>query len=136
MTASITPSMRDRAHGVLLGQFVGDALGATVEFSDPATIIQRFPNGLREIVGEGPFQLLPGQVTDDSELALARTLVAHGWELDARANAYTAWLARCEVKSERASTQSLRGFGRGCVYDRDACRVMHSTRDERLSRNM
>jgi ADP-ribosylglycohydrolase/protein-tyrosine phosphatase len=87
--------MRDRGRGVLLGQLIGDALGTTVEFSGPEDIARRFPDGLRDILGGGPFHLQPGQVTDDGELALAlaRTLVAHGWDLDARARAYAAWYA-------------------------------------------
>jgi len=84
---------RNRARGVLLGQFIGDALGTTVEFSSPQDIKRRFPDDLKDIVGGGPFHVHPGQVTDDGELALAlaRTLVAHGWDLDARARAYAAW---------------------------------------------
>ncbi len=86
-------AQRDRARGVLVGQFVGDALGTTVEFSEPPAILREYPNGHSEIVGGGPFALLPGQVTDDSELALAlaRTLVNRGWDLDARAGAYSDW---------------------------------------------
>src|SRR5438270_270586 len=89
----ISSQLRDRARGVLLGQLVGDALGTTVEFSSRESIRRQFPNGLRDIVGGGPFHLLPGQVTDDSELALtlARCLVQHTWNLDARARAYASW---------------------------------------------
>ncbi|MBA2321217.1 MAG: ADP-ribosylglycohydrolase family protein [Deltaproteobacteria bacterium] len=61
----------DRAWGALLGQAVGDALGTTLEFQTAAQIARRWPDGLREIVGGGPFDLLPGQITDDTELALA-----------------------------------------------------------------
>ncbi len=95
MPQTITPDLRNRARGVLLGQLVGDALGTTVEFKDPHTIQKLFPNKHREIIGQGPFNLLPGQVTDDSELALAlaRCLVQHGFDTDARARAYAAWIA-------------------------------------------
>jgi ADP-ribosyl-[dinitrogen reductase] hydrolase len=84
---------KDRARGVLLGQLTGDALGTTVEFAASRSIAGTFPGGLRDIVGGGPFKVLPGQVTDDSELALAlaRCLLAFGWDLDARARAYAAW---------------------------------------------
>lgn len=84
----------DRAQGCWLGQIVGDALGTTVEFQAPEGIARRFPQGLRELVGGGPFGLLPGQVTDDTELALAlaRSLVAEGrYEREAVAAAYRAW---------------------------------------------
>ena len=45
-----------------------------------ARVRARYPTGLREIVGGGPFQVKPGQVTDDGELALAlaRCLVEAG----------------------------------------------------------
>jgi ADP-ribosyl-[dinitrogen reductase] hydrolase len=48
---------RDHARGALIGLAVGDALGATLEFSKPAAT--RFPATLdgphREITGGGPF---------------------------------------------------------------------------------
>jgi ADP-ribosyl-[dinitrogen reductase] hydrolase len=86
----------DRVRGVLWGQAVGDALGTTVEFLSPQKIsARRKPDGWpREIVGAGPFRMAPGQVTDDTELALAlaRTLAEHGtYDDDAVAAAYVAW---------------------------------------------
>jgi ADP-ribosylglycohydrolase len=68
----------DRAQGCLLGQFVGDSLGSLVEFRSTASIRAEYPNGVRELQnGGGTWNLLAGQPTDDSELALmlARTLV-------------------------------------------------------------
>lgn len=93
MSERITAAMRARARGCLLGQLVGDSLGTTVEFESSSRIRERYPDGLRDIIGGGPFDVLPGQVTDDSELALAlaRTLVSHGADLDAVARAYVAW---------------------------------------------
>lgn len=55
----------------MYGQIIGDNLGATVEFLAPDEIRGKFPNGVRELVGGGPFDVAPGQATDDSELALA-----------------------------------------------------------------
>lgn len=85
-----------RARGVLLGQAVGDALGTTVEFQSPESIGARdagdgWPG---RIVGGGPFGVAPGQVTDDTELALALacSLVERGrYDADAVAGAYVAW---------------------------------------------
>ncbi len=66
--------MEDRVIGTLMGQAVGDALGTTYEFSsaDEATIAvkRNKVSGHLPIVGGGPFQLVPGQITDDTELAL------------------------------------------------------------------
>jgi ADP-ribosylglycohydrolase len=49
----------------------GDALGATVEFSPWSSIRERYPDGLREIVGGGPFGWPPGHATDDTDLTRA-----------------------------------------------------------------
>jgi ADP-ribosylglycohydrolase len=63
----------DRARGVLWGQAVGDALGTTHEFA-------RYPIAIDDIVGGGPFGLKPGQVTDDTHMAvcLAESLAERG----------------------------------------------------------
>lgn len=82
------------AQGALLGLLAGDALGSQVEFLDPATIHARHPNGLRNLLPGGTWNLLAGQPTDDGEmaLALARALVAGGgFDRDRVAAAYVAW---------------------------------------------
>ncbi|HXT36548.1 MAG TPA: ADP-ribosylglycohydrolase family protein [Chloroflexota bacterium] len=85
-----------RARGCLLGQFAGDALGSMVEFKSAADIRRLYPDGLR-LIGTSPvWRTLPGQPTDDSELALAlaRSLVVVGdFEAEAVAGAYVDWLA-------------------------------------------
>ncbi|MFT3710682.1 MAG: ADP-ribosylglycohydrolase family protein [Archangium sp.] len=84
-----------RARGALWGQAVGDALGTTVEFRDELGIATREPSAWPgELIGEGPFRLLPGQVTDDTELALAhaRSLVRmRRQDLDDVATSYLRW---------------------------------------------
>ncbi len=52
-------------YGCLLGLAVGDALGTTLEFKQPGTF-----KPIKDIVGGGPFKLLPGQWTDDTSMAL------------------------------------------------------------------
>lgn len=83
-----------RALGAYLGFACGDALGATVEFMSAKQIQKRF--GLhRDIVGGGWLGLAPGQVTDDTEMALAvgRAIVQHGgWNPQAVADNFLAWL--------------------------------------------
>lgn len=54
-----------RARGSLLGLAVGDALGTTLEFKSPGTF-----QPLQDMVGGGPFDLKPGQWTDDTSMAL------------------------------------------------------------------
>ena len=84
-----------RAQGCLLGQFAGDNLGALVEFADPAGIEERHPDGPRRLADGGVWNILAGQPTDDSEmaLALARSIVARGrFEREAALEAYRSWL--------------------------------------------
>ena len=58
--------IRDRAIGALLGLAVGDAVGTTLEFK----LRDTYPL-LTDMVGGGPFDLKPGQWTDDTAMALA-----------------------------------------------------------------
>lgn len=58
-------TLRARYRGALLGLAAGDALGTTLEFQPPGTFAP-----LTDLVGGGPFQLAPGQWTDDTAMAL------------------------------------------------------------------
>lgn len=51
--------------GALLGLATGDALGTTLEFKQPGTF-----DPINDIIGGGPFNLKPGQWTDDTSMAL------------------------------------------------------------------
>ncbi|WP_119419759.1 ADP-ribosylglycohydrolase family protein [Desertibaculum subflavum] len=64
----------DRAVGALVGLAVGDALGTTLEF----TRRDSYPP-LDDMIGGGPFGLLPGEWTDDTSMALclAESLLAN-----------------------------------------------------------
>uniref|UniRef100_A0A1I7ZN48 ADP-ribosylglycohydrolase family protein n=1 Tax=Steinernema glaseri TaxID=37863 RepID=A0A1I7ZN48_9BILA len=71
-----------RALGCLYGQLIGDSLGARYEFETAEQVValvakDRAPDGFLPILGGGPFSMQPGQVTDDSEMALslARSMV-------------------------------------------------------------
>ena len=72
MTMEVT---RDKAIGALLGLAVGDAVGTTLEFKGRDTY-----HPLTGMVGGGPFNLSPGQWTDDTSMALclADSLLACG----------------------------------------------------------
>jgi len=65
------PSRADRAAGALLGVHAGDALGATLEFHSWSRIKELYPDGLRDIVGGGPFGWPAGHATDDTDLTRA-----------------------------------------------------------------
>lgn len=62
--------MKDRALGAIYGLALGDILGATLEFMSRDQIREIYPSGLREIVGGGAFDWAPGEVTDDTDMAL------------------------------------------------------------------
>lgn len=66
---------RERFRGCLLGLAAGDAVGTTVEFRARGSF-----KPLTDMVGGGPFDLLPGQWTDDTSMALClgTSLVACG----------------------------------------------------------
>jgi ADP-ribosyl-[dinitrogen reductase] hydrolase len=69
------PDERDRVRGALVGLAVGDAVGTAVEFTAPGS----FPP-VTDMTGGGPFELAPGQWTDDTSMALclAESLIERG----------------------------------------------------------
>ena len=66
--------LRDRYRGALLGLATGDALGTTLEFKPPGSF-----EPISDMLGGGPFNLKPGQWTDDTSMALclAESLIEH-----------------------------------------------------------
>ncbi|HVB65639.1 MAG TPA: ADP-ribosylglycohydrolase family protein [Nitrolancea sp.] len=62
--------LRDRYRGCMLGLAVGDALGAPLEFIDRAEIARRYGE-VREMLGGGWLNTVPGEYTDDTQMALA-----------------------------------------------------------------
>ena len=95
-TMSKDLGVTDRARGALLGLAVGDALGTTYEFDaieqrDLPTLATGPAN---DVVGGGPFDLVAGQVTDDTQLAvcLARSIAERGGvQIADLAKRYVAW---------------------------------------------
>lgn len=112
-TGTADPGQLARARGCLLGQLIGDALGSQVEFLDPVTIRKRHPDGVRVFFPSPVWRSLPGQPTDDSEmaLALARTLVElGGFDADAVRGAYVAWLRSVPFDVGRTVGMGLSGM--------------------------
>jgi ADP-ribosylglycohydrolase len=88
------PGRLSRAQGCLLGQLAGDSLGGLVEFRSAARIKSEYPNGPRKLRDGGQWNILAGQPTDDSELALmlARSIVRHkGYDPATALHAYLHW---------------------------------------------
>ena len=87
--------VRSRAHGCMLGQLAGDSLGSLVEFRTKEQIRAEYPGGVRLLADGGTFDLIAGQPTDDSEMALAMARVLAGiGRYDARPmhRVYFLWL--------------------------------------------
>ncbi|MFP4346584.1 MAG: ADP-ribosylglycohydrolase family protein [Anaerolineales bacterium] len=61
----MTQSLQERYVGCLLGLACGDAVGTTVEFRPRGSF-----EPLTDMVGGGPFNLEPGEWTDDTSMAL------------------------------------------------------------------
>jgi ADP-ribosyl-[dinitrogen reductase] hydrolase len=83
-------TIRDRYLGAMLGLAVGDALGTTLEFKTPGQF-----EPISDIVGGGPFQLEPGQWTDDTSMALCLSeslLACHGFDAVDQMRRYLRWV--------------------------------------------
>ena len=87
----------DRYRGALLGLAVGDALGAPVEFMRPGTF-----EPVTEMLGGGPHDLMPGEWTDDTSMALclAESLVeCRGFDAVDQLRRYVRWWRRGHLSS-------------------------------------
>jgi ADP-ribosyl-[dinitrogen reductase] hydrolase len=78
----------NRSRGALLGLACGDAVGTTVEFKPRGSFAP-----MTDMVGGGPFQLLAGQWTDDTSMALclASSLIENGFDTLDQMNRYVRW---------------------------------------------
>lgn len=81
---------RERYRGCLLGLAAGDAVGTALEFKSPGTFMP-----ITDMVGGGPFELKPGQWTDDTSMALclAASLVERdGFDAKDQMDRYVRWM--------------------------------------------
>ncbi|MDD5390040.1 MAG: ADP-ribosyl-[dinitrogen reductase] hydrolase [Gallionellaceae bacterium] len=90
----MTNATQPHATAAYLGLAIGDALGATVEFMTPREIAAQY--GVhKDLIGGGWLKLRPGQVTDDTTMALAlgaSILSAGRVDADAAARAFDTWM--------------------------------------------
>lgn len=80
---------RGRFRGALIGLAAGDAVGAAVEFQPPGTFTP-----IDDMIGGGPFDLRPGEWTDDTSMALclAESLVERrGFDARDQMERYVRW---------------------------------------------
>lgn len=90
-------TMKNRFIGSLLGLACGDAVGTTVEFKPRGTF-----EPVTDMVGGGPFGLLPGQWTDDTSLALclAESLIeSGGFDAKDQSRRYLRWFRKGYLSS-------------------------------------
>lgn len=90
----LSEELIDKAKGAYLGMAIGDALGATTEFMTPQEI-QASLGVHRNLTGGGWLRLKPGQVTDDTQMALAlgaSILVQGQVDAAAVAESFSQWM--------------------------------------------
>lgn len=104
--------LMDRARAAFIGMALGDALGATVEFMTVPEITAKYGT-FKEIIGGGWLRLKPGQVTDDTEMALciARAITKNQcWSREAIALEFAAWLKSRPVDCGDTCRKGIRAF--------------------------
>ena len=102
-----------RATGCLLGQVIGDSLGARVEFKKAAEIAGLFPQGVRELADGGVYHIIAGQPTDDSEMALmlSRSLLSEKiYRKDSVLHSYREWLQTRPIDVGATTERGLLGL--------------------------
>ena len=83
------------AQGSLAGLVAGDSLGSQVEFMEAERIAEKYPSGIHQMIGSSIWRSLPGQGTDDTELAitLTRSIIdCEGYDPNHTFYAYREWL--------------------------------------------
>ena len=81
--------LKSRYRGAMLGLACGDAVGTSAEFSARGSF-----EYITDMVGGGPFELQPGQWTDDTSMALclaASLLHCDGFDAVDQMNRYVNW---------------------------------------------
>lgn len=117
------PTLKERALGAYLGFAVGDALGATVEFMTRGEIQAQYGTH-RKMIGGGWLHLAAGQVTDDTEMALAlgRSLVRRGgFEITDVCEEFAAWLRTGPVDVGNTCRRGIRRFMTHGTVEGPAC---------------
>lgn len=109
--------MIDKYAGCLIGVAVGDALGAPLEeIPNHSTSVQR---PVTEMIGGGWLKLLPGQITDDTEmtLCLARSLVEKkSFDPKDIAEKFTQWYTDSPIGAGGTTRRSLERFREGAKW--------------------
>lgn len=90
--------LKKRFRGALLGLAACDAVGTTLEFRPPGSF-----EPITDMVGGGPFRLVPGQWTDDTSMALclaASLIECFGFEAEDQMERYVRWYRHGYMSSD------------------------------------
>ena len=114
----------DRAAGCLAGQFCGDAYGAQYEFMGKAKIASLMRDNGTDMMGASKvWHTEPGQITDDSEMAvsLARSMIdGGGYKASAATKYYLEWSNSEPFDIGATCLNGLRGYP-NCESRRALC---------------
>lgn len=106
-----------RHYGMIYGVCIGDALGGRYEFRSRSEIMDLLKKDMRDtflpILGGGVFNLEPGQVTDDAEMALELlvSLKAEGrYSQNKAAKRYIDWFQSNPVDYGRTINIAIKSF--------------------------
>ncbi len=110
----VSADLADRMRGCLMGLMCGDALGAPLEFHSAAEMAAHHPGGVSGMVaGWGDSaEHLPGDTTDDSEMALTllhSLLHSKGYHEEDAFNAYREWLDSAPLDVGITTASALSG---------------------------
>lgn len=119
-------ALTDKCRGCLLGLAVGDALGAPLEFLERDEIAKRYGT-VRDMIGGGWLQTLPGEFTDDTQMAvaIARSIVRSG-EVDPAdiATLFLDWFNHHPKDIGNTTIRSLRHLAAGVPWSEAGSRTL------------
>ncbi|MFM9105854.1 MAG: ADP-ribosylglycohydrolase family protein, partial [Chloroflexota bacterium] len=98
----------------------GDALGAPVEFVDRETIARSHPDGLRDFIGGGWLNVVPGEITDDTQmtLGLCNALTIAGVDMNLLTDQFLAWYRSNPKDIGNTTRRALAALDAGQPWDR------------------
>ncbi len=115
----LSQDILDQVTGALIGLAIGDALGGPIENMSAAEIASLFPQGVTDYVSVKGVDLLPGEVTDDTEMAffVSESIIEHrGLEMDDIARRLISWTETGKAKTGPSTTHGVSALQRGVPW--------------------
>ena len=113
-------NLEERFFGCLIGLAVGDALGGPIE-EIPGKPKPTAKRPLTEMIGGGPFNLKPGEYTDDASMALvlSKTIITcKGYHPLYAAKEYAKWERNLPTGTGRTIQESMHRIRAGIHWDK------------------